>query len=48
MERDKDRPQEACGMSSMLAPDEPIARLAYFSLFALQLRGKLLDQIVLF
>ena len=40
MDRDHDRPQEACGVFGILAPGEPIARLAYFSLFALQHRGQ--------
>ncbi|GAB4214766.1 MAG: amidophosphoribosyltransferase [Synechococcales cyanobacterium] len=40
VETGDDHPQEACGVFGIYAPDEPIARLAYFGLFALQHRGQ--------
>ncbi|MEN9266301.1 MAG: amidophosphoribosyltransferase [Thermostichales cyanobacterium BF4_bins_65] len=40
MTQDQDRPQEACGVFGIVAPGDPVARLAYFSLFALQHRGQ--------
>ena len=33
-------PQDACGVVGIWAPDEDVARLAYFSLYALQHRGQ--------
>ncbi|HIK44660.1 MAG TPA: amidophosphoribosyltransferase [Leptolyngbyaceae cyanobacterium M65_K2018_010] len=35
-----DKPEEACGIFGLYAPDEDVARLAYFGLFALQHRGQ--------
>lgn len=35
-----DRPREACGVFGVYAPDEDVARLTYFGLFALQHRGQ--------
>ncbi|NMF83153.1 amidophosphoribosyltransferase [Nodosilinea sp. P-1105] len=35
-----DKPEEACGVFGLFAPDEEVARLAYFGLFALQHRGQ--------
>lgn len=35
-----DRPEEACGVFAVYAPGEDVARLAYFSLHALQHRGQ--------
>ncbi len=35
-----DKPEEACGIFGLYAPDEEVARLAYFGLFALQHRGQ--------
>ncbi len=35
-----DRPEEACGVVAVYAPDEDVARLAYFGLHALQHRGQ--------
>lgn len=38
---DEDKgPQDACGVVGIWAPDEDVARLAYFSLYALQHRGQ--------
>lgn len=35
-----DKPEEACGVFGVYAPDENVAKLAYFGLFALQHRGQ--------
>ncbi len=35
-----DKPQEACGVFGILAPEEEVAKLTYFGLFALQHRGQ--------
>ncbi len=35
-----DRPEEACGVFAVLAPDQQVANLAYFGLYALQHRGQ--------
>ena len=35
-----DKPKEACGLFGVWAPDEEVARLIYFGLFALQHRGQ--------
>lgn len=35
-----DKPQEACGVFGIYAPDEGVAKLTYFGLFALQHRGQ--------
>ncbi len=37
---DDSRPREACGVVGVYAPDEDVARVAYFGLFALQHRGQ--------
>ncbi len=36
----EDRPEEACGVFGVYAPDEDVARLTYFGLHALQHRGQ--------
>ena len=35
-----DKPQEACGVFGIYAPEEDVAKLAYFGLYALQHRGQ--------
>ena len=40
LESRPDKPEEACGIFGLYAPDEEVARLAYFGLFALQHRGQ--------
>jgi len=35
-----DRPREACGIVGIFAPNEDVARMAFFGLFALQHRGQ--------
>jgi amidophosphoribosyltransferase len=35
-----DKPKEACGVCGIYAPDEQVARLAFFALYALQHRGQ--------
>lgn len=35
-----DKPQEACGVFGVYAPEEEVATLAYFSLYAIQHRGQ--------
>ena len=35
-----DKPEEACGVFGILAPEEDVAKLSYFGLFALQHRGQ--------
>ncbi len=35
-----DHPREACGIIGIFAPDEDVARMAFFGLFALQHRGQ--------
>ncbi len=35
-----EKPEEACGVFGIRAPGEPVAKLAYFGLFALQHRGQ--------
>jgi amidophosphoribosyltransferase len=35
-----DKPKEACGVFGIYAPEEDVAKLAYFSLYALQHRGQ--------
>jgi amidophosphoribosyltransferase len=35
-----DKPEEACGVFGVYAPEETVAKLAYFGLFALQHRGQ--------
>jgi amidophosphoribosyltransferase len=37
---DTDRPSEECGIVGIFAPNEDVARMAYFGLFALQHRGQ--------
>jgi amidophosphoribosyltransferase len=40
MNADQESPREACGLVGIHAPGEEVARLAYFSLYALQHRGQ--------
>lgn len=35
-----DKPEEACGVVGIYAPDEEVSKLAYYALFALQHRGQ--------
>jgi amidophosphoribosyltransferase len=35
-----DKPREACGICGICAPDNDVARLAFFALYALQHRGQ--------
>ena len=35
-----DKPEEACGVFGIYAPDEDVAKLTYFGLYALQHRGQ--------
>ncbi len=35
-----DKPEEACGVFGVLAPEKEVAKLAYFGLYALQHRGQ--------
>ena len=35
-----DKPEEACGVFAVMAPEQPVANLAYFGLYALQHRGQ--------
>ena len=35
-----DKPQEACGVFGIYAPGEPVARICFFALYALQHRGQ--------
>ena len=35
-----DHPHEECGVLGIVAPDEDVARMAFFGLFALQHRGQ--------
>jgi amidophosphoribosyltransferase len=37
---DEDKPQHECGIFGMYAPDEDVARLTFFGLYALQHRGQ--------
>ncbi|MBW4695174.1 MAG: amidophosphoribosyltransferase [Lyngbya sp. HA4199-MV5] len=37
---DSDKPEEACGVFGIYAPEQDVAKLAYFGLFALQHRGQ--------
>ncbi|MGF1516173.1 MAG: amidophosphoribosyltransferase [Elainellaceae cyanobacterium] len=37
---DPDKPKEACGIFGVYAPEEAVAKLTYFGLFALQHRGQ--------
>ena len=37
---DEDRPHEECGVVGVFAPNEDVARMAFFGLFALQHRGQ--------
>lgn len=39
-ECEDDKPREACGVFGIYAPEEDVARLAYFGLYALQHRGQ--------
>jgi len=39
-DHDLDKPQEACGIFGVYAPEESVAKLTYFGLFALQHRGQ--------
>jgi len=39
-ERSADKPEEACGVFGLYAPEEEVAKLAYFGLYALQHRGQ--------
>ncbi len=39
-EADDDTPHDECGIVGIFAPDEDVARMAYFGLFALQHRGQ--------
>jgi amidophosphoribosyltransferase len=36
----QDKPEEACGVFGIYAPDEMVAKLTYFGLYALQHRGQ--------
>jgi len=38
--RDDDRPREECGVLGIFAPNEDVARMAFFGLYALQHRGQ--------
>lgn len=38
--RDSDKPEEACGVFGVYAPEEDVAKLTYFGLYALQHRGQ--------
>ncbi|HBE20909.1 MAG TPA: amidophosphoribosyltransferase [Cyanobacteria bacterium UBA11149] len=38
--RQPDKPEEACGVFGIYAPEEDVAKLTYFGLFALQHRGQ--------
>src|SRR5687767_1675970 len=38
--REDDRPHEECGLIGIYAPNEDVARMAYFGLYALQHRGQ--------
>lgn len=35
-----DKPEEACGVFGIYAPEEEVAKLTYFGLYALQHRGQ--------
>src|SRR3954451_19798678 len=35
-----DQPREACGIIGIFAPNEDVARMAYFGIYALQHRGQ--------
>jgi len=35
-----DKPEEACGVFGLYAPEEEVAKLTYFGLYALQHRGQ--------
>ena len=35
-----DKPEEACGVFGVLAPEREVAKLTYFGLYALQHRGQ--------
>ena len=35
-----DKPEEACGVFGIYAPEENVAKLTYFGLYALQHRGQ--------
>ena len=35
-----DKPREACGVFGVFAPDEDVARITFFGLYALQHRGQ--------
>ncbi|MEO0409933.1 MAG: class II glutamine amidotransferase, partial [Cyanobacteria bacterium P01_A01_bin.135] len=37
---DEDKPQEACGVFGIYSPEDAVAKLTYFGLFALQHRGQ--------
>ena len=37
---DDDHPHEECGVIGVFAPNEDVARMAFFGLFALQHRGQ--------
>ncbi|MBI3161244.1 MAG: class II glutamine amidotransferase, partial [Chloroflexi bacterium] len=37
---EEDRPKEECGVMGIFAPNEDVARMAFFGLFALQHRGQ--------
>ena len=37
---DQDKPEEACGVFGLYAPEEEVAKLTYFGLYALQHRGQ--------
>lgn len=40
IERSVDKPEEACGVFGIYAPEEDVAKLTYFGLYALQHRGQ--------
>jgi amidophosphoribosyltransferase len=40
IEKQNDKPEEACGVFGIYAPQEDVAKLAYFGLYALQHRGQ--------
>src|SRR5512139_878584 len=40
MNQDLDRPRESCGVIGIYSPEENVARMAFFGLFALQHRGQ--------
>ncbi|MFM6279812.1 MAG: amidophosphoribosyltransferase, partial [Dolichospermum sp.] len=39
-ENTSDKPEEACGIFGIYAPEQDVAKLTYFGLYALQHRGQ--------